>query len=169
MLDGLDQQFRATGVYRWYMGREPQERPIILGLVLLVLGLLVWSVVWKPVSDWREMEANRYQNAQGLWDWVQANESEARSKAGQAASSGGNAQRALLPLITRAANAQGLKLNRLQPECDGAVSVVVQAQSFNKLLIWLDQLNSVHNITVQRIALDAEGQPGLVNAQMRLL
>ena len=74
-----------------------------------------------------------------------------------------------MPLITREANAQGIRLNRLQPESDGAVSVVLQAQPFNTVVEWLDRLQKTHSIEVQRISLDAEGQPGLVNAQIRLI
>ena len=57
----------------------------------------------------------------------------------------------------------------LQPESDGAVSVVLQAQPFNTVVEWLDRLQKTHSIEVQRISLDAEGQPGLVNAQIRLI
>ena len=45
----------------------------------------------------------------------------------------------------------------------------VQAQPFNTVVEWLDRLQKTHSIEVQRISLDAEGQPGLVNAQIRLI
>jgi type II secretory pathway component PulM len=100
---------------------------------------------------------------------MQANESRARARVSQPGSGGASSERSLLPLVTREANTLGIRLNRLQPEADGAVSVVVQAQPFNTVVQWLDRLRTAHNIDVQRISVDAEGTPGLVNAQIRLI
>lgn len=164
----MTQQVQGTAAWRWYAGREPHERPIIAGLVFLIVASLFWMAIWKPISDWRLLEANRYQNAQSAWEWMQANEANARARARQSASTPAS-ERSLMPLVTREANAQGIRLNRLQPESDGAVSVVLQAQPFNTVVEWLDRLQKTHSIEVQRISLDAEGQPGLVNAQIRLI
>ena len=167
MYEALQQQLRDFAVMKWYAGRDAKERPIIAGLAAAVVILLLWSVVWKPLSDWRDIASSRYENAQSLYDWMRANAAGAR-RAAIAATRGGDTRRSILPMITRAANGQGLVLNRLQPETNGAVSVVVQGQSFNALLTWLNQLQENNGIFVQRISLDAEGHPGLVNAQLRL-
>lgn len=166
MLDNLKTQLSQSGPMRWYEGREPGEKPVIAGVVALVAISLLWLMIWKPLADWRDFSANRYVNAQSVWDWMQANEADARQTARGAA--GGAATRSLLPVITRAANSHGLRLNRLQPESDGGVSVVLQAQSFNAMLKWLDELEQQHKVIVQRVSLDAEGKPGLINAQLRL-
>ena len=168
MLERLQSQINNSSILRWYQGREPNERPIIAALAALVAVSLLWAGLWKPISDWQDLETNRYQNAQTTWDWVQANEGEARKAARSQNTGGRSAQRSLLPVITRAANGKQLTLNRLQPEADGGVSVVLQAQSFNTMMIWLQELEQQHNVVVHRVSLDAEGKPGLVNAQLRL-
>ena len=162
------QQIQGTSAWKWYAGREPHERPIIAGLLLIFIAAVFWAAIWKPISDWQLLEANRYQNAQSTWEWMQANEANARNKA-QQSSATPSGERSLMPLVTREANSQGIRLNRLQPESDGGVSVVVQAQPFNAVIEWLDRLQSSHNIEVQRMSVDAEGKPGLVNAQIRLI
>jgi general secretion pathway protein M len=167
VFDDLTERVRGTTAWRWYLSREPNERPIIAGVVLLVLAALVWLLVWKPISDWRSVADNRYQNAQATWSWMQANEADARSRAKASAASPGGG-RSLLPLVTREANGQGIRLNRLQPEADGAVSVVIQAQPFNDVIQWLARLQNAHSVSVQRISVDAEGTPGLINAQIRM-
>ena len=161
------QRLQATGAWRWYANREAHERPVIAGLIFIVVAAVLWAGIWKPISDWQALAINRYQNAQETWEWMQVNETNARARVRQASSSSAG-ERSLLPLVTREANSQGIRLNRLQPESDGAVSVVVQAQPFNTLIAWLDRLQTAHNIDIQRISVDAEGQPGLVNAQIRL-
>jgi general secretion pathway protein M len=167
VLNNLQQQFAASAIGRWYYGREPQERTIIAALSVAMAILLLWALVWKPIDDWSEIEDNRYRNAQSLLDWMQANEARARAVA-KAQQTGTGGQRSLLPTITSTAAVEGLNLNRLQPESNGAVSVVLQAQPFNALVRWLDKLQSENAITIQRVSVDAEGQPGYVNAQLRL-
>jgi len=167
VLNTLQQRFTASSIGRWYYGREPQERTVIATLAVMVAILLLWALVWKPIADWSEVEDNRYRNAQSLLDWMQANEARARAVA-KAQQTGGGSQRSLLPTITSTAAAQGLSLSRLQPESNGAVSVVLQAQQFNAMVRWLDTLQSSSGIVIQRVSVDAEGQPGYVNAQLRL-
>ncbi|MEM8768987.1 MAG: type II secretion system protein GspM [Pseudomonadota bacterium] len=134
----LTQQVQGTGAWRWYASREANERPVIAGVFILVIVAVLWLAIWKPVSDWRLLETNRYQNALDTWEWMQANEANARTRA-RASTAGPSSERSLMPLVTREANAQGLRLNRLQPESDGAVSVVLQAQSFNSVIEWLNR------------------------------
>ena len=163
----IQKPLRESVLGKWYAGREANERPVIAGVACLIVVAILWSAVWMPISDWRDIEANRYENAQALLDWMRANEAAARRTV-SAGTSPGTPQRSLLPVITRAANGVGITLNRLQPESSGAVSVVVQAQPFNAVLRWLNQMQENNNIVVQRVSLDAEGHPGLVNAQLRL-
>ena len=170
MLEAQSQQFRNwwlnSGVGRWYRGREPRDRLVIRLLSLAVCILLLWSVVWKPVSDWRELANNRFENAQSTLDWVHTNE--ARVRAAVRAQAPRGAGPSLLPVITRAAEAQGLALNRLQPESNGAVTVMLQAQPFNEVMKWVHNLQENNGVTILRISVDAQGEPGYVNAQLRI-
>jgi len=128
---------------------------------------VLWLGVWKPVSDWRATAHNRYQNAQAEFDWVRANESRARELAG-AGGGRGTGPRPLLQIITRSAQTQGVQVNRLQPEGNGAIAVSIQGQPFNELLRWLHSLEENNGVAVLRLAVDADDGPGLVNAQIRL-
>lgn len=162
----LHDRFLASSAGRWYAGREPNEQRVIAALAALIVLAVLWLAVWKPISDWRSVAHNRYQNAQAQLDWMRANESRARALAAGNTRSGG--QRSLLPVITRAAQAQGVQVNRLQPESGGVVSVSIQTQPFNDVLQWLHQLEENNGVTVLRLAADAQSQPGIVNAQIRL-
>jgi len=164
-LQTLRLQLRASGAGRWFLGREQSEQRIILALGSAVVLVVLWLGIWKPVSDWRDIEDNRYRSAQTTLDWMRANESRAREIARAGSAQAG--ERSLIPVITRSAEVQGLQLTRLQPEASGAVSVVLQGQSFNDVVRWLQQLEENNGVTVMRVAFDADTQPGLVNAQIR--
>jgi general secretion pathway protein M len=163
----LQQRFRASAAGRWYAGREHNEQRVILALTVALVVMLLWLLIWKPISDWRAVAHNRHQNAQAELDWVRANEARARAVARSGSSSG--AERSLQPIITRSAESLGIQLNRLQFEAgSNVINVAIQSQPFNQILRWLHQLEENNNVTVLRLAIDADAQPGLVNAQIRL-
>ena len=78
-----------------------------------------------------------------------------------------NRGRGQIPVITRAAEAQGLALNRLQPDANGVISVVLQKQSFNKIISWVSQLEENNGVLVERANIDSDENPGYVNANLR--
>lgn len=162
----ITRAFRQSAMGRWYYGRERSEQQIIAGLAALVIVTILWVGAWKPVSDWRAIEINRQQNAQQLLDWMRANEQAARAAASSGPTQSGN--RSLIPVITKAANVHELKLNRLQPESNGVISVILQQQSFNQIISWIAQLEENNGVSVQRASFDSEDAPGYVNAQIRL-
>ena len=164
-LTSINSRFRNSAPGRWFYGRELNEQRIIAGITALVVIAVLWAGVWKPVADWRYVETNRQQNAQQLIDWLRINEQAAK----QAASSGNNrGSRALIPVITKAADAHNIKVNRLQPESNGVISVVLQQQSFNQIVQWIAQLDENNGVSVDRASFDSQDAPGYVNAQIRL-
>lgn len=159
-------QLRRSGVGRWFYGREQNEQRILLGLAVLVVVSLLWVGVWKPVSDWRALSEARQQRAQQLYDWLRANEVAAKQASRQASrpQQGGNS---ITQVITRAAAAHQITVNRLQPEANRVVSVALQQQSFNKIVAWMSQLEENNGVSVERASIDGLDAPGFVNAQIR--
>jgi general secretion pathway protein M len=166
LYDLIFQRLPASAPARWLASRERNEQWVILALAAISVLVVLWLGIWKPISDWREIEHNRFSNAQSTLDWMRANEARARELARAGNTEGG--ERSLIPLITRSAELQNLQLTRLQPEANGAVSVMLQSQPFNQVLRWLHQLEQNNGVTVARVSFDADAQPGLVSAQIRL-
>ncbi len=157
-------QFAQSAAGRWYYGREASERMIIAALAALIVLTLIWLLLWKPIADWQSVTHNRYDNAQATLTWLQDNEQKAKASAGSRA---GAQDRSVMRVITQAANGQNLKLSRVQPESAGGVSVVLQDQPFNDVLLFVAQLVENNGVTVTRAAIDGSGLPGRVNAQIR--
>ena len=164
MLATVMEQFRGSGAGRWFYGRDSSERLVIAGVVWLIVVAVLWMLVWQPVSDWRAVEENRYRNAQRLYDTIKANEVALR----RAVSATSSTRRSLIPIINKAANAHELKLNRLQPESNGVISVVLQQQSFNQIVSWISQLEENNDVSVEQANFDSQEAPGYVNANIRL-
>ncbi|MEM7099849.1 MAG: type II secretion system protein M [Pseudomonadota bacterium] len=163
----ISRTFRASGLGRWYFGREPYEQKIVSLIAFAVVLLLLWAYVWKPVADWRDEAQNRQNLAQQTLDWLNANE-RAIQAAARNRNSANQGARALIPIINRTAKSHDLALNSLTPDSNGVVGVMLRAQSFNEILNWVAQLEENNGVYVQRASFDEQGAPGYVNAQIRL-
>lgn len=166
MLDNLLNRWHSTSAYRNYAMRDPNERMIILAVVLLIGAVLIWTLLWQPVSDWSAQSQENHQREQTLNDWLVANESRARASAGDETAPR-TAAEGLLTIVSRTAEQSGLKLTRFQPESNG-VSVVLQKQAFNDVLRWLNLLENDEQVLVVQASVDADTLSGRVNARFSL-
>ncbi len=165
MLGKLTARWQSSAAGRWYAAKESRERLTLGALAVATLAVLLWAGVWKPLAEWQTSQASRHAHAEDLLDWLRANEARAKAAVKQGAD---QPSRSILPLVTRAAEARGLKVGRLQPESDGIVSVTLQGQPFNAVIGWVADLHDSEGITAIRASIDAQETAGLVNAQFRL-
>ena len=165
MLARVMEYLRSSAAVRWFNSKEPGERLVFGTLAVATAIVFLWAGLWKPLSDWQATQANRHANARMLLEWLQANETRVRAAAEQGPD---EPSRSILPVVTRAAEAGGLKVGRLQPESDGVVSVTLQGQSFNNVIGWIAALEKEEGIAPIRASIDAQEAAGLVNAQLRL-
>jgi general secretion pathway protein M len=137
-------------------------------LLALFLGaVLLYAMVWRPLSDWSNAADASYQHQIALLDWMRQHESEARAAAARADATPESGS--LLTLVANSAARSGLQLLRYQPEGAGGVSVVLQNQSFNALVSWIAELEQGNHVSVKQISIDGQSDPGLVNARVILI
>ncbi len=160
LLQALDTSFAG----RWFAAQEPRDRLLYLSLGALLLAVVLWAGIWRPLSDWQSIQANRHANAQTLLDWLQANKSRVQASLARGVEESASS---VLPVVTRTAESRGIKVGRLQPESDGVVSVTLQSQPFNDIVAWIGELQGAHGVAIIRASIDAQETPGLVNAQLR--
>ena len=154
-----------SSVGRAYLDRSDNDRRIINILVVIIGAALAWVLFWKPVSDWQSEAAARLNAAQSTLDYVKANEAVARrSRLG-----GAGEESSLIPVVTRAANAHQLTLNRLQPESGGVLNVVIEGQPFDKVFQWITQLEQNNGVKARQDSIRGEDRAGFVNAQIRFM
>ena len=168
MFENLITSINDSSTVRWYKDLALREQRIVGAATALVVLAALYLGIVDPALDYRHDAVARYQQQQAYLGWMQAHEAEARRNA----RSGGNAQRtqdvSLLALIASTAREFGIVLTRYTPENNGGVSVVLQQQPFNDVLRWTDKLASAHQIQIVQANVDAQGDPGRVNARFSI-
>ena len=159
------QRLRVSRISVWYREKQGIDRAVI-NLLLVTTGLMfLWMGVWRPVTEWQAFEQERYSQAQRTLFWIEEQENKARDIVKRNKEEG--EQVPIIQAITSTASTVGIALDRIQPESNQIVSVAMEEQDFNSILIWLDSLGKQHNISIASLTIVADGD-GKVNFQGRL-
>lgn len=165
MIAAWTERFRVSPVGRWLDGLESRDRTIVLGLAAVLALVLFYLILWRPLHRWADEQGERYASQVALLDWMHANEAAARTKGQQGDRPTGPDS----AVIANTAASAGLQLTRYQPEAGGGVSVVLQAQPFDAVLRWVAGLEQQQQVVVKQMSIDAQGDPGRVNARINLM
>lgn len=166
MWEKVDTAFRESVIGRWFVSLEPNERTMVSGLFAFLCVVVLYLVIWRPLSEWSSHADAQYRRQLAVVDWMKLHEKEARA-AGQHAE-GARESGSLLTTVANSAAHAGIQLLRYQPE-GGGVSVVLQNQSFSALISWIAQLEQDSHVSVRQISIDGQGENGLVNARIILI
>ena len=146
---------------QWYTAKNKSDRVIISIVLVLIMASVFYLAVWQPIKHYATDQSSRYVNELGLAEWIALNKMQLKASANETAPSSHIAR------ITSVANKHQLKLERLQPESDGSISVVVQEQRFERVVLWIAQLETQQDLAVSRVRLDRGDKQGLVSGQVR--
>lgn len=170
-LDPLLKHPQVEKLQRRYDQLPQRDRRALQLLAVAVGVVLLYVLLWKPVSDYREQAHNAADSAEQLLSYVQSEETLAR----EIAASGQSGQtRQLQPgsdfltTVTNSAQKSGLPLSRFEPSGDDGIRLRLEQVPFNELSQWLDHMRSEYGIKVDQASIERSGEPGRVNARMVL-
>ena len=166
-VQNLITQLQQSSIGQWYVTKSPSDRLIIKILAALIAATIIYTVVWKPLSDYSQDQQARYVTELALSEWIVLNQEALRQSARQPVR--GSSAPALIPGITNAANQNQLKLERLQPDSDGGVSISLQEQQFDQVLKWLSLLETRQGLSVERLSIDRGDKNSRVSGQVKLV
>ncbi|WP_337072359.1 GspM family type II secretion system protein ExeM [Aeromonas veronii] len=148
----------------WWQGITAREqRLVVAGGVLLLVGLFYWSV-WQPIANRIAERERQVQNQQQTLAWLKEKGEEVLAMQGgsgrQIDTSG-----TLEGVVNRTAFNHKIKIARLQPQAQ-ELQVWIDTVQFDDLLLWLCTLVEQHGIQVQIIEIAREDlAPGLVKVR----
>lgn len=152
---------------RRYDSLADNERRIVIGVGLIVVVALIYLILVVPAQRSVADAQLKLAGQQNLLSWMKENEAVAR----KAASGGGAVKKSDQPLqtiITSTAGPLGVAVKRYENESENKLRVWLENVPFDKMVRWLDQLETRYGLVIVNIAIDAEKEPGLVTAKLVL-
>lgn len=150
---------------RWFADLEPRERFFLLGGATIAVVIIVWSLVWNPMTT-RNVELT---DAVATKQRMLATLQRARAvtvPGGQAQLVDASTRQSLVLLIDQTHRSYGLDgtLVRNQPDGSDGIRVTFQNASFDGLVAWLGTLQGSYAVAVETATIDGGRQAGIVNA-----
>ena len=155
----------------WFAGLEPRERMLISGGAVVLVLLLLYVMIWEPISsNYRTLKESVAEQKQTL---VWMKQSAAQIKALQRSSPGaarGLGGRSLLAVVDKSARSGGLgeAIKRIEPDGGKGVKVWLEGVAFDPMILWLGKLTRTYRIETSIITIEPQGG-GRVNARLTLL
>lgn len=148
----------------WFLSREPRERLILAVGAVVVVTLVGWLLVWKPLSDGVESLSSTVDRQSLLLVDAQRAAAVDLDDPSRARS-----EQSLLVLVDRTAEAHGIGFTRTRPDGATGIDVSFQSAAFDALLDWLVTLETEHGVSVESAqSIRAAREPGLVDGQLVL-
>ena len=148
-----------------HLGVRDQKAISVLAIIVF-LGL-IYVLIWLPIHQ-HMLQAEKVRDSKkALVEWMQSKESSARAlgKANKVASLKGE-QSPLLSLVNRAAKNKGIPLKRYEPDGNNKLRIWVENVPFNRLVLWIQYLESSHNIRAGSLSLENPEKNGVVSAKL---
>lgn len=147
--------------------RSAREQILLVVMGLILVLTLIWLLIFRPVSAFKDRQFEDYRAAFELHREVVASinsySAHAQSE-GQAISS---TQQPLRTVVGARATANNLAISRVLPDDQGRLNVWFTNVSSASLMAWLVEMAQNDGIVAQNVIMDREG-PNLVSAQILL-
>ncbi|MCF6323269.1 MAG: type II secretion system protein M [Gammaproteobacteria bacterium] len=154
----------------WFATLSPRDRIIVTGGGgLLIMALLVgsWFSFVDDVERMREVVSE--QRVVSQWMESAAQEALILRKGGnqkRVANSGSS----LLSLVDQTARRSGLgsAMTRVEPDGSDKVRIRLERVNFDKMMRWLEELQTKHVVSIDSITVDQHQDSGMANVRLSL-
>lgn len=152
----------------WFQRLQPRERWVLGAGSVAVAVLIVWGLIWTPLSNASERLQASVADKQGLLIGLQR--VDALPATGPSTGAPRAQSQSLLVLVERTQQAHGLTgaFTQTRPDGTDAIDVTFQNASFDALLGWLIALQTEHGVTVESASFGSTREPGLVSGRLFL-
>jgi general secretion pathway protein M len=154
---------------QWFAGLNNRERRIVSGGAIVLLIILVYLLIWEPLSS-RHAELQKSVQAQrNTYAWMQQAAHEIRQLSGKAASIKKQSG-SMLGTINNTAKPvlRGAILKRVEEDRQQGVRVWIEQVAFDDLIRWLGQIQQQYGIRVSSLVSERHAKPGRVNVRLIL-
>lgn len=151
----------------WWSGLQTRERLYLSGGAAAVVVMILWGMIWDPLSDAVANYESGILGKQNDLQWMKTAAAQIQSIQGTLPNRQDH-NRSLLALLEERINNLGLKssLARMNPEGSSQVKFWLNAGNFDQLIRLFGELEQQYGVTVTSMSITATDQPGLVDARV---
>jgi len=149
---------------------EKRERNMVIAAGFVVVITLLYAVVWEPIFSDLENQQQRYQSQHQLLIWMKEKSSEIKAlqSAGAQSTARFNNQ-STSSLVERSAQSMGMKpFIKKQTSDKKCVKIDLEQASFNRIILWLNDMQSKYGIQTTNIKIEQQEKPGTVDVRVTL-
>lgn len=153
----------------WYHSLQQRERVMVLATAVVVVITIFYLAIWEPLHKGLDNAEQEYQSNLNNLQWMQQAAAEVRALKpanGRVRNTASNQPVTLI--VEQAANNSAIKSNisKLESASNDGARVVLNAASFDQMLVWLNTLEQSHGIPVASANIERNDKPGTVNARL---
>lgn len=152
----------------WYNSLPQRERIIVIAASIFIVITLFYLIVWEPIFQGLEKQQQQYKSQQSIVSWMQEASAEVKilKRSGARTITSNNQPVSLI--IEQSAKISGLQnsLGKLESSGKEGARVTLDAASFNQMLVWLNNLEKQHGVTVTSASIERNEKSGTVNARL---
>jgi general secretion pathway protein M len=152
----------------WHQGLPQRDKILVNATSIIVIVTLFYLLVWEPVHHGLEQQRQQYESQQNIVRWMQdaATEVKALKRSGAKAVTTSNQPVSLL--IEKTAMVSGLKDNfgKLESSGNDGARVTLNTAPFNQILIWLNNLEKQHGISITSANIERAKETGTIDARL---
>lgn len=146
-----------------------ERRLIVIAAALSVL-LLLYLVLWKPVvGEYHRLNISVAEKEKTLAEMEQLTQ-EAKLLQRTKTNTPAQAHGSLLATVDRTAKSNGLgsSLKRVRPDGDNKASVSLEGAEFDRVVVWLENLQRRNGVSVVSSTVEKQKEEGLVSMRIEL-
>lgn len=144
-----------------------RDRRIVLVTIPVVAVLMVYFLLWRPLSHHRDRLGDLVVQKQYDLVWMQQAAKELKDIKRQAPQKLRPGQ-SIMALMDQTARQTRLNnaLKRVEPDGDDKVRVRLEQAVFDDLVGWIELLNDRYDVVIDNITVDRHETSGVVNARL---
>ncbi|GAB3375892.1 type II secretion system protein GspM [Azotobacter armeniacus] len=150
----------------WVLRLNDREKLLLAGGALLSLAILLYLIVWRPMTAEQSRLQEQVDRKQALVVWMRAATEEAK-RLQQSGNPPLPSNKPLEQLIADHISRMRLKTERLTKSGDSEVTLFIDKAEFNQILQFMEQ-TSREGVRLVKADLHTAASPGRVNVQMTL-
>lgn len=155
----------------WYANLDQREKRLISVAAAMLVLLLLYTAVWKPVSGEYHRLGNSITEKEKTLAEMEVLAVQAKQLQRNARNSAHINKGSLLGTIDRTAKSNGLgdALKRVRPEGENKASVSLEGAQFDRVIGWLEKLQRLQGISIVSSSIETQEESGLVSMRLELI